>query len=112
VQAALGRSFGSFARFEELFRAVGASLAGGSGWAVLDHDFQSGQLGIHWSGNHTQNTAYSAPLLVMDMYEHAYAIDYGAVAAKYIDAFFQNIQWDEVHRRMERAQKAGAALRA
>ena len=112
VQAALGRSFGSFGRFEELFRAVGASLAGGSGWAVLDHDFQSGQLGIHWSGTHTQNAAYSAPLLVMDMYEHAYAIDYGAAAARYIDAFFQNVQWDEVHRRMERAQKAGAALRA
>jgi Fe-Mn family superoxide dismutase len=112
VQTGLARAFGSFARFEELFRAVGTSLAGGSGWAVLDHDFQTGQLGIHWSGNHTQNAAFSAPVLVMDMYEHAYAIDYGAAAAKYIDAFFQNIQWDEVQRRMERAQKAGAALRA
>jgi Fe-Mn family superoxide dismutase len=110
VQTALGHSFGSFGRFEELFRAVGASLAGGSGWAVLDHNFQTGQLGIHWSGNHTQSAAYSAPLLVMDMYEHAYAIDYGAAAAKYIDAFFQNVQWDEVQRRLERAQKAGAAL--
>jgi Fe-Mn family superoxide dismutase len=110
VQSALGRSFGSFARFEELFRAVGASLAGGSGWAVLDHNFQTGQLGIHWSGNHTQNAAYSAPLLVMDMYEHAYAIDYGAAAAKYIDAFFQNIRWDEVQRRLEHTQKAGATL--
>ena len=110
VQAALGRSFGSFGRFEELFRAVGASLAGGSGWAVLDHNFQTGQPGIHWSGNHTQNAAYSAPLLVMDMYEHAYAIDYGAAAAKYIDAFFQNIQWEEVQRRLERAQKVNAAL--
>ena len=111
VQAALGRSFGSFGRFEELFRAVGTSLAGGSGWTVLAHNFQTGQLGIYWSGNHTQNAAYSAPLMVMDMYEHAYAIDYGAAAAKYIDAFFQNIQWDEVQRRLERAQKAGAALR-
>jgi superoxide dismutase, Fe-Mn family len=110
VQAALSRSFGSFGRFEELFRAVGTSLAGGSGWAVLDHNFQTGQIGIHWSGNHTQTAAYSEPLMVMDMYEHAYAIDYGAAAAKYIDAFFQNIRWDEVQRRLERAQKAGAAL--
>jgi Fe-Mn family superoxide dismutase len=110
VQSALAQSFGSYARFEELFRAVGTSLAGGSGWAVLDHNFQTGQLGIHWSGNHTQNAAYSAPLLVMDMYEHAYAIDYGAAAAKYIDAFFQNIQWDEVQRRLDHVQKAGAAL--
>jgi Fe-Mn family superoxide dismutase len=46
----------------------------------------------------------------MDMYEHAYAIDYGAAAAKYIDAFFQNVQWDEVERRLERAQRANAAL--
>src|SRR5262249_29055434 len=75
VQTTLGHSFGSFGRFEELFRAVGTSLAGGSGWTVLDHNFQSGQLGIHWSGNHTQNSAYSAPLLVMDMYEHASAMD-------------------------------------
>jgi superoxide dismutase, Fe-Mn family len=111
VQSPLARSFGSFARFEELFRAVGTSLAGGSGWVVLDHNFQSGQLGVHWSGNHTQSAAHSAPLLVMDMYEHAYAIDYGAAAAKYIDAFFQNVQWDEVQRRLERAQKASAALR-
>ena len=48
----------------------------------------------------------------MDMYEHAYAMDFGAAAAKYIDAFFQNIQWDEVQRRLERAQKATAALKA
>jgi Fe-Mn family superoxide dismutase len=47
----------------------------------------------------------------MDMYEHAYQMDYGAVSAKYIDAFFQNIQWDEVNARLERAQKAAAALR-
>jgi Fe-Mn family superoxide dismutase len=57
----------------KLFRAVGMSLAGGSGWAVLDQNSQSGQLGIHWSSNHTQAAAYSEPLLVMDMYEHAYA---------------------------------------
>jgi superoxide dismutase, Fe-Mn family len=110
VQAAIGKAFGTFARWDEQFRAVGLSLAGGSGWAVLDHNFQTGQLSTHWSGNHTQSPAYSAPLLVMDMYEHAYALDFGAAAAKYIDAFFQNIQWDEVHRRLERAQKASAAL--
>lgn len=50
----------------------------------------------------------SQPLLVMDMYKHAYALDYGAAAARYIDAFFQNIQWDEVNRRLERAQKMAA----
>ena len=47
----------------------------------------------------------------MDMYEHAYAIDYGAAASpKYIDAFFQNVNWDEVNRRYARAHKAAAIL--
>ena len=49
--------------------------------------------------------------LVLDMYEHSYQMDYGGAAAKYIDAFFQNVQWDEVQRRLERAEKAAAALR-
>ncbi len=55
--------------------------------------------------------AFGAPLLVMDMYEHAYAIDYGASAKDYVDAFFKDIQWAEVERRVERAQKGDAALR-
>jgi len=43
----------------------------------------------------------SRPLLVLDMYEHAYHMDYGAAAAKYIDAFIQNVKWEEVNRRAE-----------
>jgi len=64
-----------------------------------------------WSGNHSQAPAFGQPLLVMDMCEHSYHIDYGAAAAKYIDAFFQNINWDEVNRRLQRTVKAAAALR-
>ena len=56
---------------------------------------------------HTHSLAGGVPLLVMDMYEHSYHMDYGAAAAKYIDAFFQNIQWDEVNRRVERARARG-----
>jgi superoxide dismutase, Fe-Mn family len=52
------------------------------------------------------------PLLVMDMYEHAYHMDYGAAAAKYLDAFMQNVNWEEVNRRYVSAQKAAAALKA
>jgi Fe-Mn family superoxide dismutase len=108
IQSLVSATFGSFGRWEELFRATGGSLAGGSGWVVMDYNFQTNQLGTHWSGNHSQNASYSQPLLVMDMYEHAYALDYGAAAAKYVDAFFRNIQWDEVNRRLERAQKMAA----
>jgi len=111
VQLAIAEAFGSFARWEEGFRATGMSLAGGSGWAILDLDLRTGRLATRWSGHHTQTAASSAPLLVMDMYEHAYQMDYGAAAARYLDAFFQNIQWDEVHRRLERAQRAAAAVR-
>ena len=111
IESALAASFGSFSRWEEQFRAVGASLGGGSGWAILDFSLHSGQLGTFWSGNHTQTAAFTQPLLVMDMYEHAYQMDYGAAAAKYIDAFFQNLHWDEVNRRFEKAQRASSTLR-
>ena len=111
VQAALADAFGSLGRWEELFRATGASLGGGSGWTILDWSFHTGSLRTYWSGNHTQALASGTPLLVLDMYEHSYHLDYGAAAAKYIDAFFQNVNWDEVNRRFERAKKAGTILK-
>ena len=112
VQKALGTAFGSFGRFEELFRATGMSLAGGSGWVLLDLNLHTGDLRTYGSGNHTQSLSFGEPLLVMDMYEHSYHIDYGAGAAGYIDAFFANIRWEEVNRRYERGLKALQALRA
>jgi Fe-Mn family superoxide dismutase len=112
VQSALSDSFGGYPRFEEVFRATGLSLAGGSGWTVLDYSFPSDELRIYWSGNHTQSVAFGAPLLVLDMYEHSYQMDYGAAAAPYVDAFFANLKWDEVNRRYERARKAARDLRA
>jgi len=112
VAAALSEAYGTLARFEEQFRATGMSLAGGSGWTVLDLDFHTGDLRTYWAGNHTQACAFAAPLLVLDMYEHAYAIDYGAAAAKYVEAFWANVNWEEVDRRFDRAVKALRALRA
>jgi len=108
----LTASYGSLARWEELFRATGLSLGGGSGWVALACELPSAAVSIVWSGNHTQHRAASVPLLVMDLYEHAYQMDYGAATAKYVDAFFANLHWGEVNRRLERAQKAAAALRA
>jgi superoxide dismutase, Fe-Mn family len=108
----LAAQHGSFARWEELFRATGMSLSGGSGWALLDYNFQTAELCTYWSGNHTQSVAFGQPLLVLDMYEHSYQMDYGAAAAKYIDAFFRSINWDEVNSRLERAEKATAVLGA
>jgi Fe-Mn family superoxide dismutase len=58
------------------------------------------------------NAPVSRPLLVMDMYEHAYHIDFGAAAAKYVDAFMINVNWQEVNRRYTLAQKAAVYMRA
>jgi Fe-Mn family superoxide dismutase len=111
VKEAIAAAFGGFARFEELFRATALSLAGGSGWTILDLDFSTGALRIFAAGNHTQSVAFGAPLLVLDMYEHAYTLDYGAAAAKYVDAFFGNVAWSEVDGRHGRANAAWGALR-
>jgi superoxide dismutase, Fe-Mn family len=111
VVKAAGEAFSGYARFEELLRATAMGLAGGSGWALLTYDFHADALRISWSGNHTQAPASAVPLLVVDMYEHAYQMDYGAAAATYVDAFFANANWDEVNRRYERALKAANALR-
>jgi Fe-Mn family superoxide dismutase len=78
---------------------------------VLAYELDSGLLRTAWSGGHTQAVAGGIPLLVLDMYEHAYQIDYGAAAARYIDAFFQNVNWDEVNARLERALRIGAIAR-
>jgi len=112
IQQRLAASYGSFGKWEEHFRALGLSLGGGSGWAVVSYNLHEGDVRAYWAGGHTQALAGGLPLLVMDMYEHAYAMDYGAAAAKYVEAFFQNVRWDEVDRRYQRARKAAADLRA
>lgn len=111
ISKALAFTWGSLGAWEQALRALGMSLAGGSGWAILDLHLPTGELRLSWAGDHSQTLASGLPLLVMDMYEHAYQMDYGAAAAKYIEAFFQNLNWDEVNHRFERGQKAVATLK-
>jgi len=111
VENALSQAYGSSAVWEQHFRATGSGLGGGSGWVVLALELDTGELRTFGSGNHTQVLATAVPLLVMDMYEHSYQIDFGAGVARYLDAFFVNIQWDEVNRRFERAQRVATAWR-
>ena len=73
----------------------------GTGWVVLGFNRKLRLLENYWMADHSTGPVDVAPVLVMDMYEHAFAIDYGAAAAKYIDAFFTNIQWDAVAKRLE-----------
>jgi Fe-Mn family superoxide dismutase len=112
IDKRLAAQFGTAARWEELFRATALSLGGGSGWVILDLNYATGDLRIYGTSDHKQAIAFGQPLLVLDMFEHAYAIDYGSGHGKYIDAFFQNIAWSEVDKRLARGDKALAALRA
>jgi superoxide dismutase, Fe-Mn family len=111
IDGALSKAYQSASRWEEHFRLTGMGLGGGSGWVILAFELETGALRTFWSGNHTQAPATAVPLLVMDMYEHSYHLDFGAQHAQYIDAFFANIRWEEVNRRFENAQRAAAALR-
>ncbi len=111
VQQALSQQFGSFDKWEQEFRATSTSLGGGSGWAILSFNFRDGRLHTYIAFDHTDNVAFGRPILVNDMFEHAYHMDYGSNAAMYVDAFMQNVNWDECNRRLEEANKMYASLR-
>ena len=70
-------------------------------WRILSYNLHTGEVHNYWAWDHMHNAPMGYPLLVLDMYEHAYHLDYGAAAAKYVDAFMQNVNWDEVKRRVE-----------
>jgi len=93
--------FGSYENWEAEFKRTGNALSGGAGWTILAFNSHTKELHNYWSADHTSNAPFTIPLLVLDMYEHAYQMDYGAAAAKYIDAFMQNVNWEEVNRRIE-----------
>ena len=103
TRSKLAESFGTFDAWENEFRKIGQGLGGGSGWVVLGWHQHLRILENYWMADHATGPVDTTPILVMDMYEHAYQMDYGAAAAKYIDAFFTNIQWDKVASRIERA---------
>jgi len=93
--------FGSYEQWEMEFKKTANALGGGSGWTILSYNLHTGEVHNYWAWDHMHSAAMGYPLLVLDMYEHAYHMDYGAAAAKYVDAFMQNLNWDEVNRRVE-----------
>ncbi|HTV25221.1 MAG TPA: Fe-Mn family superoxide dismutase [Polyangiaceae bacterium] len=108
IESAIASAYGTSARWEQQMRATALGLGGGSGWAILGLELDTGALRTTASGNHTQVLATSVPLLVMDLYEHSYQMDFGAAVARYIDAFFANVNWASVNARLERAQRMSA----
>jgi Fe-Mn family superoxide dismutase len=99
-RARISASFGTFDAWESEFRKIGQGLGGGSGWVVLGFNRRLKVLENYWMADHATGPVDTTPILVMDMYEHAYQMDYGAAAAKYIDAFFANINWEAVASRL------------
>jgi superoxide dismutase, Fe-Mn family len=111
LQQAIARQFGAFDKWEQEFRATSNALGGGSGWAILSVNLRDGQLRNYIAFDHTDNVAFGRPILVNDMFEHAYHIDYGSAAARYVDAFMENVNWAECNRRYEESLKIYGMLK-
>ena len=96
----LAEEFGSYETWEKAFKAVGSMR--GIGWAVLYQDLTNGRLINFWINEHdVGHPAGCTPLLILDVFEHAFMIDYGLKRADYIAAFFKNINWAMVEGRLK-----------
>jgi superoxide dismutase, Fe-Mn family len=98
---AIARDFGSIERWRAEFSAMGKAEGGGSGWVILAYSPRDKRLVNQWAADHTTTLAGGRPVLVLDMYEHAYHMDYGAAAAKYVDIYMEAIKWDNAARLYE-----------
>ena len=106
LDRALSSAFGSAQTWEKEFRRIAAGLGGGSGWVMLGWNTHTSTLENYWMADHMHAPAAVRPILVMDMYEHSYHMDFGAAAAQYIDAFMRNIHWGVAAERLNLARQA------
>ena len=105
IAEALADQFGSLDRWRTQFRAMGYALGGGSGWVVLTYIPRDRLLVSQYAAEHSQAAASGVPILALDMYEHAYHLDFGANAKAYVDTFLRNVDWTGVEGRYEDAIK-------
>jgi len=103
--SAIAKDFGSVDRWRQEFVGIANGLAGGSGWVLLTYVPRDGRLINQMTSEHDPSIAGGVPILALDMYEHAYHIEFGANAAAYIAAFMRNIDWSAVTLRYEDAIK-------
>lgn len=103
VEHEIKKEFGSMETFKNNFSACGMAVRG---WVMLVWNHFTGKPEIFGSDVHDFGSIWRAtPILVMDVYEHAYMIDYGVKRPPYIEAFVKNIDWDEVGKRLEQIAK-------
>lgn len=96
----INENFGSSENWRKDFKATGTMR--GIGWVVLYQDTITGKLLNFWINEHdVGHPSGCNPLLIMDVFEHAFMIDYGLKRADYIEAFFKNINWQEVEKRVK-----------
>ncbi|MCU9519610.1 superoxide dismutase [Corynebacterium sp. ES2794-CONJ1] len=103
VAELIDRDFGSFDKFKAHFAAVALGIQG-SGWAVLAYDRIGGRLIVEQIEDHQNNYPHqAAPLLLLDMWEHSFYLQYKNVKADYVKAAWNVYNWDEVNARLEAA---------
>lgn len=92
--------FESYELWEKDFKAIG--MMRGIGWVALYHDITNGRLINFWINEHdASHPAGCNPVLIMDVFEHAFMVDYGLKKANYIEAFFKNIDWNVLEGRYD-----------
>ena len=92
------QEWGSYERWEAEFKALGLSARG---WVILAYDWEDRKLHNYLTDIHSEAVWSATPLLILDVYEHAYFIDYGTGRAKYLDAFLRNVDWSKVNERVQ-----------
>lgn len=90
---AISRDFASFDRWKAEFAAMGKSAIDGKGMVILAYTPRDKRLINHLAADHSAGPVGCVPLIVLDMYEHAYKADYGSDPAKYVDSFAQMVRW-------------------
>jgi Fe-Mn family superoxide dismutase len=95
---AIARDFGSMDRWRSEFVAMGKAQGGGSGWVILTYSPRDKRLLNSWAADHTTTLAGGEPVLVLDMYEHAYQMDFGARAADYVATIMSALNWSNADR--------------
>jgi Fe-Mn family superoxide dismutase len=103
IAEAVARDFGSVDRWRREFIALASALTASSGWVLLTYVPRDGRLINQTASDHGENIAGGIPILALDMYEHAYQLEFGANATAYIAAFMRNIEWDAVQKRYQDA---------
>ncbi|WP_132992745.1 superoxide dismutase [Gordonia zhaorongruii] len=106
----IGTDFGSFEKFKAHFTAAATTLQG-SGWALLGYDTIGGRLVIQQLTDQSGNTSAALiPVVMLDMWEHAFYLDYQNVKPDYVKAWWNVVNWDDAGERFARAKTQGSGL--